>query len=209
MKFKGTQIENEWLTLLEAAIKEGVQIQVNHRFKYKNKNLGTFLVSAKRNNKEDLIKKIESLGLNFKMHSRNPEDYVEKFILQLSTDEKPNKSYYITRFNKYVLPKKRLIKKETVDKLNSTWETRFGDTRKWKKPETDLNKVKKWKKFRYNEKLNPNGKWFEVKTKMGKLYSWVYNRKADSKKMNVILTEFNDKELKELISEGFKVKSTH
>ena len=204
MEHTGTQKENEWLALLESAIKEGVPIQINHRFKYKNKNLGTFLVSAKRSNKEYLIQSIENLGVNFKMHSRDPEHYVEKFILQLSEDKKPNKQKYIGRFNRYVFPKKKLLKKETIDEVNQVWLQKFGDVRKWKQPENDAIKVGKWKKFRYNEKQNPKEKWFDVKTNMGKLYSWVYTRKHDAKKMDPIWNDFTDKEKNELILEGFK-----
>jgi hypothetical protein len=94
MESKNKIKENGWLKLLQEAIKEGVQIQVNHRFKYKNKGLGTFLTSAKRSNKIELIKKIESLGINFKMYSKKPEDYLEKYILQLSTRKKPNKQLF-------------------------------------------------------------------------------------------------------------------
>ncbi|WP_158837928.1 hypothetical protein [Polaribacter sp. L3A8] len=169
MESKRKQKENEWLVLLENAINENVEIQVNHRFKYNNKNLGTFLVSAKRKQNLELIRKIESLGVNFKMHSKNPEDYLEKFTLQLSTDKKPNKQKYITRFNAYILPKKELVKEQNRKKLNSVWEIKFGDIRKWEKPETTIDKIKKWKNFRYNEKLNPTGKWFDYKKKYEKI----------------------------------------
>ena len=195
--------ENEWLNILQMAINEGVDIQVNHRFKYRNKNLGTFLTSAKRKNNTELIKKIKSLGLNFKMHSKNPEDYVAKFTQQLSKDRKPNKQRYITRFNTYVLPKKEILKTQTIEKLNKVWERKFGDIRKWKKPETISDKIKKWKEFRYDVKTNPNGKWFDYKKNMGKLYSWAYTRKRNPDKMNLILEYFNEKEISELKKEGF------
>ncbi|WP_445955342.1 hypothetical protein [Yeosuana sp.] len=203
MKYNKRLTENEWLDLLKNAIDDGVEIQVNHRFKYKNKSLGTFLTSAKRKNKIELIQKIEALGIHFKMHSKNPEHYLEKFTVQLSTDKKPNKQRYLTRFNSYVLPKKDILKKETIKKLNKVWKMKFGDIRKWEKPETTIDKIQKWKQFRYDKKKNPSEKWFDYKKNMGKLYGWVYVRKTNEQKMNLILEHFNDKELTELKQEGF------
>jgi hypothetical protein len=203
MESKNKIKENEWLNLLKNAVNEGVEIQVNHRFKYRDKNLGTFLISAKRKNKIELIEEIERLGINFKMHSKNPEHYLEKFILQLSTDKKPNKQRYITRFNIYVLPKYEILKKQTIKKLNQVWKEKFGDIRKWEKPDTVIDKIQKWKDFRYDKKTNPNEKWFDYKKNMGKLYSWAYTRKKDKQKMSLILEHFNKKELSELEKEGF------
>ena len=203
MESKRKQKENEWLALLENAIKENIEIKANHRFKYKNKNLGTFLVSAKRKQNIELIRRIESLGVIFKIKSKNPENYLEKFTLQLSTDKKPNKQRYITRFNAYILPKKELLKNRNIKKLNKVWKIKFGDIRKWEKPETVIDKIKSWKEFRYNEKLNPTGKWFDYKKNMGKLYGWVYNKKTNKDKMSLISEHFNEKELKELKKEGF------
>ena len=203
MESKNKIKENEWLKLLQMAINEGVDIQVNHRFKYKNKNLGTFLTSAKRKNNTELNKKIKSLGVDFKMHSKNPEDYVVKFTQQLSKDRNPNKQRYTTRFNSYVLPKKETIRAQLVEKLNKVWKRKFGDIRKWEKPETVTDKINKWKGFRYDLKSNPNGKWFGYRKEMGKLYSWVYARKRNPDKMNLILGYFNEKEISELKKEGF------
>jgi hypothetical protein len=205
MKYNDRLTENEWLNLLETAISKGVKIQVNHRFKYENKNLGTFLTSAKRKNNAELIQKIENLGLNFKMHSKNPEHYLEKFITQLSNDKTPNKQRFITRFNSYVLPKKNILKKETIKKLNKVWKAKFGDIRKWEKPETVFDKITKWKAFRYDKKRNPKEKWFDYKKNIGTLYGWVYARKTDKQKMSLIQAYFNSTELAELKKEGFLI----
>lgn len=196
-------IEKEWLNLLKEAIDEGVQIQVNHRFKYKNRNLGTFLTLSKRKNNAKLNKQIKDLGFDYKKHSRAPEDYLKNFTSQLSKDKKPNKQAYITRFNAYVLPKKGILKMQTIEKLNKVWLKKFGDIRKWDKPDTTIDKIKKWKEFRYNEEFNPNGKWFDSKRNMGKLYGWVYIRKTNKQKMSLILDHFNKKEISELKKEGF------
>lgn len=195
--------QNEWLKLLEEAINENVKIQVNHRFKFKNKNLGTFLVLAKKKQNPELIKKIRRLGINFNMYSNKPEHFLEKFISQLSTDKKPNKQKYVTRFNTYVFPKKELLKEETIIKLNRVWKRKFGDIRKWEKPETVIDKIERWKEFRYNKIKNPDGNWFDYKSKMGKLYGWVYLRKRDKQKMSSIIKHFNKTELSELKKEGF------
>jgi hypothetical protein len=203
MESKRKQKENEWLALLENAINENVEIKANHRFKYKNKNLGTFLVSAKRKPNVELIRKIENLGVIYKTKSKDPENYLEKYILQLSKDKKPNKQRYITRFNMCVLPKKDFIKEETIEKLNGIWKIKFGDIRKWEKPETQIDRINNWKDFRYNKKLNPNEKWFDNRKNMGKLYGWVYNKRKNSDKMNLISEYFNKKELNELKNEGF------
>ena len=66
-----------------------------------------------------------------------------------------------------------------------------------------IDKIQKWKQFRYDKKKNPSEKWFDYKKNMGKLYGWVYVRKTNEQKMNLILEHFNDKELTELKQEGF------
>lgn len=204
MESKNKIKENEWLKLLKEAIDEGVKIQVNHRFKYKNKNLGGFLTHAKRKNNPELHKKIKRLGVDFKMHSKDPEHYLEKFTLQLLKDKKPIKQRYMTRFNVYILPKKDILKEETIEKLNNVWQQKFGVVRKWDVPETALDKINKWKAFRYDEENNPDGKWFHYRKYMGnKLYGWVYIKKRDKKKMSLILEHFNEQEIAELKKEGF------
>ncbi|WP_339661830.1 hypothetical protein [uncultured Polaribacter sp.] len=197
------QKENEWLALLENAINENVQIRANHRFKYKNKNLGTFLVSARRKPNVELIKKIEGLGFVYKTVNKDPESFLKKYTLQLSKDKKPHKHRYITRFNASILPRKDSLSEKSILKLNRIWKVKFGDIRKWEKPETDLDRINNWKEYRYNKELNPNGKWFDYRKYMGRLYGWVYTRKRDTDKMNIISEHFSKKELNELKKEGF------
>ena len=203
MESKNKLKENEWLRLLKGAIDEGIKIQVNHRFKYKGKSLGTFLTSAKIKNNAELNKKIKRLGVNFKMHSTNPEHYLAKFTKQLSSTRKPVKQAFMTRFNMYVLPKKELLKEETINKLNKVWEKKFGDLRKWETPITTVGRIALWKEFRYDEKRNPEKKWFQSQLSMGKAYGWAFTRLRDAEKMNLILEYFNEDELSELRQEGF------
>jgi hypothetical protein len=203
------QIRQQWLDLLQQAIDEGVKIQVNHRFKYKGKNLGTFLVEAKRRGKPELHQTIKEMGLDFRDHSNKPEDYVQRFIKQLwnDPDPKPKKGSYITRFNTCVLPKKDILKKSTKQELEVVWKHKFGEERPWKKRDDVLTRVYKWKNFRYNRKKNPNKKWFQPKSKMGDLYFWVYARKRKPWLMKAILNQFDTYELKELKEEGFVKES--
>jgi len=100
---KRAENRQKWLDLLQEAIDEGVKIGVNHRFKYKGKNLGTFLVEAKRRGSPELHEQIKKMGLDFKNHSNKPEDYVQRFIKELWNNPNPNKGNYITRFNTCIL----------------------------------------------------------------------------------------------------------
>jgi len=197
----------KWLQLLREAIDEGVKMQVNHRFKYKGKNLGTFLVEAKRRGSPELKAKIKEIGLDFKDHSNEPEEYLQRFIKELKNNPNPVKGAYITRFNTCVLPKKDILKEETKRAIEEVWMEKFGVERTWKKRDNAITRAKKWKKFRYNNKLNPKGKWFQPKSKMGDLYFWAYARKRKPWLMQAILDQFNQTELEELAKEGFVKKS--
>lgn len=190
------------------AIEEGADIQVNHRYKYRGQNLGTFLTAARATKDKARLKKIKSIGLNLKLHSNKPEDYVSKYIQQLTKAKKPNKQSFTTRFNIYVLPKKDILKTRTIERLNKVWKRKFGDTRKWEKPKTTGDKINNWKTFRYDAEVNPTGKWLEYEKNMGKLYAWVYARKRNPEKMNLILDYFDDKEISELKNEGFLNSNT-
>jgi len=202
---KREQNRQRWLDLLQEAIDEGVKIQVNHRFKYKGKNLGTFLVEAKRRGTPEFHEQIRKMGLDFKDHSNKPEDYVQKFIKQLWNDPDPKskKGNYITRFNTCVLPKKDILKPKTKQELEIVWKLKFGEDRPWRKRDDLLTRVYKWKHFRYNRKLNPEKKWFQPKSKMGDLYFWAYSRKRKPWLMKAILDQFDTNELIELKNEGF------
>ena len=196
-----------WLKLLQEAIDEGVKMQVNHRFKYKGKNLGTFLVEAKRRGSDELKETIRQMGLDFRDHSNKPEDYLQRFIKELWNNPNPNKGSYITRFNTCILPKKDILKKQTKQELEVVWKHKFGEDRPWRKRDDVLTRIYKWKKFRYNRKLNPDKKWFRPKSKMGDLYFWAYSRKRKPWLMQAMLDQFDINELKELHEEGFVKKS--
>ncbi len=204
---KHHQARQRWLDLLQEAIDEGVKLQVNHRFKFKGKNLGTFLVEAKRRGKPELQAKIKEMGLDFRDHSNKPEDYLQRFIKELWNNPNPNKGNYITRFNTCILPKKDILKKQTKQELEVVWKHKFGEERAWRKRDDVLTRIYKWKQFRYNRKLNPEKKWFQPKSKMGDLYFWVYARKRKPWLMKAMLDQFDTYELEELKDEGFVQES--
>jgi hypothetical protein len=149
------------------------------------------------------MEKIEALGLSYRMHSKDPEVYLEKFIHGLWTDVKPIKQRYDTRFNLYIRNKKDILKKEIIEELNTVWGLKFGVVRNWDKLITLEDRVQRWKDFRYDEKINPDRKWFMYRSNMGNLYNWVYIRKKDTDKMEPLQKYFSTKELRELAKEGF------
>ena len=178
MEFKNTIKERNWLKLLKEAIEEGAEIQVNHRYKYKNKNLGTFLTDARAENRVERIKKIEDLGFSYKMHSNKPKDYVERFITELWSEKKTKKGVYSTRFYSSVFPKKEILDEEIIEELNVVWKMKFGEERKWVRAKTAADRAVDWKVYRYDKEINPEGKWFTNLKGMEKLFRWVYDMKV-------------------------------
>lgn len=203
MGAKKKTAKEKWFALLQDALNEGVDIQVNHRFKYKGKNLGTYLTDLRAHRKLDVIKEIMDMGFDFSMHSNKPKDLLKRFTKQLWDDENPIKPRYITRFNQTILPKKDLYTKKEIEELNIVWRMKFGDDRKWVEPTQLKDRVKVWKRFRYSKSRNPQGKWFAPKSKMKNIYFWVYGQKRNPHRMEAVRHMFKDNEIKELEAEGF------
>ena len=203
MGAKKLSTKEKWFALLEEAIKEGAKIQVNHRFKYKGKNLGTYLTDLRAHKKYDIIQEIYDMGFDFSMHSNEPKDLLKRFTKQLREDKDPVKPRYITRFNQTILPKKDLYIKKEMNELNAVWKLKFGDDRKWVKPTQLKERVKLWKRFRYSKSKNPQGKWFAPKSKMKDIYFWVYGQLRNPHRMEAVRHLFKDNEIKELKKEGF------
>lgn len=195
-----------WLALLSEAINSGEVVKANHRYKFKGKNLGTFLVAVKKKNNPKLIEAIEQIGFDLNKTSRTPENSAEKLIQKLLTEPKIKKTTIQTDFNNSVLPRKESLSEETILRINTVWKERYNEDRSWEKPLTTIDKIIKWKEFRYNKKQNPNRKWHQGLSYMGDLYYWVYKLKNNEKKINSIIGVFNEKEKRELISEGFPIK---
>jgi len=199
--------KEDWFKLLQEAIDEGVNIQVNHRFEYNGKNLGTFLTGIKSRNDQEMMDEILKMGFDFKLHSNRPKDLIFKFTTNLFNDPKPIKTRYITRFNQYIYPKMAEFDQKMIDELNVVWRMRFGDERKWKSPTQANERVKLWKEFRYDEEKNPDEKWFRPKSQMGKQYDWIYGQKRHTHRMEAIKSLFNEKEIEELKKEKFFQKN--
>jgi len=206
MNSEQTDTNQAWLTLLSEAIKSGEDIKANHRYKFKDKHLGTFLVGLKKKANPELIADIKKMGFDLNKTSRTPENAAEKLIKKLLTEPKIKKTTIQTEFNNSVLPKKDSLSEETIDRINKIWKERYNEDRSWEKTLTTIEKIIKWKEFRYDKKQNPNRKWHQGLSYMGDLYYWVYKLKNNEKKINSIIGVFNEKEKRELISEGFPIK---
>jgi len=206
MNSEQTDTNKVWLALLSEAIKSGENIKANHRYRFKDQNLGTYLVGLKKKGTPELIAEIKKMGFDLNKTSRTPENAAEKLIEKLLIRPKLKKTTIQTEFNNSVLPRKEGLSGETIQKINKIWEECYNETRSWTPPLTTIDKIIKWKEFRYDKKRNPNRKWHQGLSYMGDLYTWVYNLKNDENKINSIIGVFNEKEKRELISEGFPIK---
>lgn len=206
MNSEQTDTNQVWLALLSEAINSGEDVKANHRYKFNGKNLGTFLVGLKKKNNPELIADVEKTGFDLNKTSRTPENAAEKLIQKLLTEPKIKKAIIQTDFNNTVLPKKEGLSEKTILKINAIWKERYNEDRSWKKPLTTIDKIIKWKEFRYDKKQNPNRKWHQGLSYMGDLYYWVYKLKKNEQKINSIIGVFNEKEKRELKSEGFPIK---
>jgi len=203
-------IELQWLKILKQAIKANEDIRVNHRYSFNGETLGTFLVGLKASNKNGkklaLRKEVQNTGFDFKETSRKPKDVTRRYIDELLNDENPSKSAYQTRFNSHMKKKKDIIGIELVTELNEAWELQFDEKRSWEVTKRLIDRVNEWKEFRYNQNINPTGKWSKSQKYMGdKLYSWVRKRRLDKKSLDLIIERFSDKEKLELRQEGFPI----
>jgi HKD family nuclease len=205
------QIELNWLRILKEAIADKEDIRANHRYKYKDETLGTFLVGVKQANNEtpkrklELRKEIEELGFDYKENSRKPEHVTQRFIDKLINDENPHKMSYQNHFNSRILPKKDILSAEMKKELEEVWELQFNEPRPWSKGTLDNDRTEEWKNFRYDKAINPKGKWITGESTMGKLYNWVYHKRKSKSKMDLVVGNFNDKERQELKKEGFPI----
>lgn len=207
-------VEDEWLDILKDALDEKEKIQVNHRYKYKRQQtLGTWLVGVSQATKGDnpnprklkLKKKIEALGFDFTKTSRKPEHSASRFLEQLLEDKAPIKVEYQKLFNRQMLPRSAKIPEKLKQEINVVWELQFNEQRSWDKNPRDKDRTEEWKAFRYNIMINPAGKWYYGQSVLGDLYNWVYHKRNDKKKMDLVIDKFSEKEIIELRNEGFPV----
>lgn len=209
-KLKYQNIEEEWLDVLLDALLDKEDIRMNHRYVYNEKKLGTWLVYVRQENKKgkklELKKIINDLGFHFKDTSRSTKDVVERFANELLVSENPSKVNFRNRFNHQVSPNRKKIPKKLQLKVEDAWRKSFKEELKWEVASRSVDKTEEWKSFRYDKKRNPEGKWYAGQSKIGELYSWVYHKKKEKRKMDLVIDNFNKKELEELKSEGFPIE---
>jgi HKD family nuclease len=209
-------IEDEWLNILLDALsdpQEKDKIQVNHRYKFNGYRLGTWLVGVSQATRGEnpkprklkLRKRIEDLGFDFTKTSREPEHAARRFLEDLLNDDNPVKIEYQKIFNHQMLPRSSKVSLELKQEINAAWELQFNDKRSWDKITRDKDRTDEWKEFRYNKTINPLEKWFAVQSIMGTLYNWVYHKRKDKNKMDLVIDKFTNDELNELRNEGFPV----
>lgn len=205
-----SNIDQEWLELLQEALDNDEDVSANHRYKYKGKSLGTWLTGIAQRNKEDkklkIRDEIEELGFDYNLRGRTPEASTKRFIRKLIADEDPLKMNYQNWFNNIIVSKKNDLTEGTIEQLNEVWELKFNEERYWDIPSRTKDRVDDWKEYRYDSKNNPKSKWSTNDKEMGDLYFWVLKRKKDLDKMEPILDRFSQQELEELEAEGFPIK---
>ena len=146
------------------------------------------------------------MGFDLAKTDRSPENAAKKFIKNMLKDPPIRKTTIQTEFNNSLLTKKDQLSEETVEKINRVWRERYNSERSWVKPLNTIEKILKWKEFRYDKKRNPRRKWFQGLTYMGDMYTWVYTIRKDEAKINSIIGVFNEKEKRELKEEGFPIR---
>jgi HKD family nuclease len=210
-------IEDEWLSILEELINdpnEKDKIRVDHRYKPNGHRLGTWLVGVSQENRKEnprprkieLKTKIEELGFDFTKTSRKPEHTSQRFLNDLTNDKSPIKVDYQKRFNRQILPRVDKIPLEIREEIDVIWELQFNEKRTWEKIKKAKDRTPEWKEFRYNGEINPERKWITGQSAMGDLYNWVYHKRRDKKKMDLVIHHFNDSEKMELKNEGFPIE---
>lgn len=50
------------------------------------------------------------------------------------------------------------------------------------------------------------GKWYKGKIHLGKIYEWVWAKKREKRKRDLVIDKFNKTELRELKAEGFPIE---
>jgi hypothetical protein len=196
-------IRNKWLTLLKQALADDEEISQIHSYTYKGETLGTWLQESKTD--PETRKLIEAAGFDYSEKSRRADHSANRFISNLRNDKTPKKSKYQTVFNSRIIHRRDKIPVELVNELNDLWREKFNEERSWEKKSRVQDYTPEWKAYRYNKELNPEGKWYLPKTKVGNLYEWIYGKKTNKRKMDLVIEKFNELEKQELRNEGFPI----
>lgn len=206
LKNQEKTIEN-WLEILEQAIKAGEDIRPNHRYFFGEHKLGTWLVGIKSDNKKgkklEVRKQIEALGFDYSKTSRDLKSVVARLINDLYSAENPNRQEWRTRLFKHI-DKKEKLNSQTIKDIEFAWKFHFQDDFLWeKKHERYSDNTDEWKEHRKEV-----GQWYPIKIVEGRyqnLYTWVERRLNKPSLLKKDLDKFDQKELIEIRNAGFKV----
>ena len=131
------KLENKWIALLKEALDNGEKVPTNHRYKYKGKGLGTFLVGVKQDNKKgkklEARRKIEALGFELDAMSRDPQIFFLRYLHQLENNKKKTKQHFQSRFNQHILPRAEEVPADVREQINAVWRERYNEERTWHK----------------------------------------------------------------------------
>ena len=201
-------IENEWLELLKDALNNQENIGVNHRYKYKDYNLGTFLVGVsqanKKNKKLELRDKIEKLGFNFAETSRDIESTISRVIKDFYSAVNPKKQEWRTRFFKHI-NKKEYLSEKSISEIEFAWEYHFGQKFTWTKiNERYVDRTEEWKEYKRRK-----GVWYPINldntNKDRNLHHWVKRKMQNPVSLERFLNKFTREEINELRECGFRI----
>ena len=201
-------IEDEWLELLKNALNNQENIGVNHRYKYKDYNLGTFLVGVaqanKKNKKLELRDKIEKLGFNFAETSRDIESTISRVIKDFYSAANPQKQEWRTRLFKHINKKEHLSEK-SISEIEFAWEYHFGQKFTWTKiNERYVDRTEEWKEYKKRK-----GIWYPINldntNKDRNLHHWVKRKMQNPVSLERFLNKFTPQEINELRECGFRI----
>ncbi|WP_340154952.1 phospholipase D-like domain-containing protein [uncultured Winogradskyella sp.] len=197
-------IRKRWLKLLQKALRQGEEISQIHSYIFEGENLGTWLQESKKDIETRAL--IEKAGFDYNKKSRSPKNSAIRFLSNLEEDLNPKKSKYQTLFNSRIIHRKDKIPDYLINEINKLWKQKFKENRSWIKKSRVKDYTEEWKKFRNNKSINPEGKWFKPKPYMGNIYEWVWGKRKNKSKMDLVIDKFNQEELKELKNEGFPIE---
>jgi hypothetical protein len=160
----------------------------------------------RKNKKLELRKQIEELGFDFTATSRNPIDTANRFVSDLLNSENPDKANFQNRFNGVIRDRLDEIPEDIQQDIVDAWFLQFDEERPLGKiRERQRDRTDEWKAFRYNKSINPEKKWLAPLTVMGDVFWWARQKRETKSRMDLIKSNFTEKEKEELRAEGFPI----
>lgn len=198
----------DWVELLEDAIKNGERIALNQKYKYKGRNLGTWLVGlrqhVKQGRKLDVFELVKQLGFDFASHSKEFKDTFERFVTKLENDPNPSSFDYRNIFNARIRDRQNQLSQEDRIRLENAWYLKFKKKMKWSKQHAGrADRVDEWRIYRKKYRV-----WYPIKIENHQnieLYHWVKRKLSNARSMQRISSKFNAQECGELRDAGFSV----